>query len=89
MDYEVVASASENNFFKNTGFEYVFDISMETLKPMMHYFSVDKKWPLRNKKMAIKLEFGLIWEANLKYTGSLKRENRNNFQIFIRPNVIF
>lgn len=86
VDYE----GSPDTFFKNAGFEYIFDMDNRTLKPVRHYFTVDKKWPYNEKKIAFSMAVGFIWEGALKYTGVLEdRENRDNFQIILRPNLQF
>lgn len=85
LDLEEYAS-----ILKNSGFEYTFDVDSETLTPLRHYFTVDKKWPFKEQKIAFSLTVGFIWEDAEKYTGPLRdKEGRDNFQIVIRPNILF
>lgn len=79
-----------DSLFKNAGFEYIFDMDNRTFKPVRHYFTVDKKWPYKEKKMAFSMAVGFIWEGALKYTGALEdKEKRDNFQVILRPNLQF
>jgi len=82
-------AAPADSFLNNSGFEYTFHADAETLQPISHFFSVDKKWPLPERRMAFSLAVGFVWEANRKYLGTLAREKGDDFQIFIRPNLTF
>jgi hypothetical protein len=73
----------------NSGFEYTYDMDRKNLRPIRHYFYVDKKWPIENKQMALSLAVGFVWESADKYTGALAAGRGNNFQFIIRPNIEF
>ncbi len=60
----------------------------KNLKPIRHYFYVDKKWPFENKQMAFSLALGFVWESAHKYTGELASPG-SNFQLILRPNIEF
>ncbi|MFZ3071903.1 MAG: hypothetical protein WA162_01525, partial [Thermodesulfobacteriota bacterium] len=78
------------SFLKNSGIEYTYDMGIKTFEPLKHYFTIDKKWPLKDKKMAFSLVMGFIWEGAEKYTGKLGSDGKENeFTIIIRPNIIF
>ncbi|MBI5047339.1 MAG: hypothetical protein HZB54_00105 [Deltaproteobacteria bacterium] len=78
------------SILKNSGFEYTFDMDMKTLDPLRHYLVVDKKWPFKGPKIAFSLAVGFIWEAAKRYTGSLRSKgDGDDFQIIIRPNILF
>jgi len=86
VDYQLV----ENTIFNNMGFEYTYDMSRHTFSAIRHYFLVDKKWPFHNKQLAFSLATGFVWESAKKYTGLLAAGNdKNNFQIILRPNIEF
>ncbi|MDY6824939.1 MAG: hypothetical protein SWH68_14255 [Thermodesulfobacteriota bacterium] len=85
LDFEAPA----DSILKNSGFEYTFSATEGTFKPISHYFSVDKKWPLKDKKLAFSLVLGFVWETDRKYTGTLSRNKDSDFQVFIRPNFYF
>lgn len=78
-----------DSVWQNSGFEYTFHADSETLRPISHFFSVDKKWPLPGRRMVLSIAVGFVWEANRKYLGALSREKGDDFQIFIRPNLTF
>jgi hypothetical protein len=85
LDFEETGS-----LWKNSGFEYIFDVEKDTLKPLRHYITVDRKWPWKERGMGFALVAGFIWEAESKYTGSLAdSRERDEFKFIIRPNVIF
>ena len=84
LDYKPESSS----LFNNSGFEYTYDMDRNTLKPIRHYFYVDKKWPIENKQMAFSLAGGFVWESAHKYTGELASRG-NSFQLMVRPNIEF
>lgn len=85
LDFE-----NPKSFLKNSGLEYTYDMDIKTFEPLKHYFTIDKKWPLKNKKIAFSLAVGFIWEGAEKYTGKLgSDDNEDDFRIIIRPNIIF
>ena len=90
------------SLFRNTGIEYRMDFDPLDAAVIRHYFTVDKKVPfiigerfegkkLVPRRFAFVLALGFIWEANQKYSGSLKalRGEKPNWQFVIRPNVEF
>jgi len=83
-------SASKLSIFKNSNFEYIFDIDAKKINFIRHYFMAGKKFPMKNKKIVFMLGAGFLWEGSDKYTGRLKRTTENkNFQILLRPNIEF
>lgn len=86
LDFE----ASPNSILNNSGFEYTIDMDKKTFTPIRHYFIVDKKWPIKANKMGFSFAVGFIWQGANKYTGSLEdKENKEDFQIILRPNILF
>lgn len=85
LDYEAPASS----ILKNSGFEYTFHVTSDGFQPISHYLSVEKKWPIKDKKIAFSLAVGGVLETSRKYTGSLSRNKSSDFQVFIRPNIEF
>ena len=78
---------SESFLLNNSGFEYTYSMDRRTFKPVEHYFTVDKKWPLTDRRIALSLAVGFLWDSSYKYKGSLA--DKNNFQLIIRPNIEF
>ncbi len=86
VDYQQARYA----FFKNSGFEYTFDMDRRTFSAIRHYFFVDKKWPLQNRQIAFSLALGFVWESAKKYTGALAAgRDKDDFQFILRPNIEF
>ncbi|MHB8844561.1 MAG: hypothetical protein ACYC7L_07390 [Nitrospirota bacterium] len=79
-----------DTIFNNSGFEYTVDMERGTFTPIRHYFFVEKKWPLENRKMAFSLATGFIWESAGKYSGTLAADHTGSrTQIILRPNLEF
>lgn len=78
------------SILNNSGFEYTVDMEMSTFTPVRHYFLVDKKWPLKGRKMAFCLATGFVWESARKYTGALASgRGTSDLQVILRPNLEF
>jgi hypothetical protein len=73
------------SLFNNSGFEYTIDLNSKTFTPLRHYFSVDKKWPLEDREIA--LAVGFVWESAAEYSGQLAIGRSNSFQFLLRPNI--
>ena len=86
VDFNAVTST----FYHNSGFEYTFDMKRRTFDGIRHYFTVDKKWPLKSKKIALALAVGFVWESAKKYTGALGADRTGNtLEFIVRPNIEF
>lgn len=80
----------ESSLFNNSGFEYSYDMDRRTFRAIRHYFYVDKKWPFEERKAAIALALGFVWESAQKYTGTLAAgREKDDVQFIIRPNLEF
>jgi len=77
----------------NSGFEYVSDFSQKKLEPIRHYFLVEKKFPMKNSRLAFSMGLGFVWTADKKYSGPLSSagdiKTTNTFQFILRPNLEF
>lgn len=92
IDY--VTGEFYRTIFKNTEFEYRFDLNKKNWKVVRHFFLAGKNFPLGSpvakKKLVFKLRLGFLWEGEEKYTGSLARLKKEDyFQFLFRPNVEF
>ncbi len=86
--------AGDNFWLHNSGIEYVSDFSQKKLEPIRHYLVVDKKFPMKNSRMAFTLGLGFVWTADKKYSGPLTNaangsRTQNSFQFILRPNIEF
>lgn len=86
------------SLFKNTEFEYRFDVDNKNWKIIRHFFLAGKSFPFGKKKsetplkrwLVFKLRLGFLWEGEEKYTGSLARAKKEDyFQFLFQPNVEF
>lgn len=86
-------SGKSNFWLHNSGIEYISDFSQKTFKPIRHYFLVDKKFPMKNSRLAFSLGLGFIWTADEKYSGPLsdagKMKTTSAFQFILQPNLVF
>ncbi|MCX5793564.1 MAG: hypothetical protein NTY45_15295 [Elusimicrobia bacterium] len=87
-------SGKDNFWLHNSGFEYVSDFSQKKLEPIRHYLVVDKKFPMKNSRMAFTLGLGFVWTADKKYSGPLSNKagninTTNTFQFILQPNLEF
>jgi len=86
IDYE----SRRFSLFKNTEFEYRFDIDKKNWEIIRHFFLGGKSFPLGKSKKVFKLRLGFLWEGSQKYTGSLRRiKSGEAFRILFRPNIEF
>lgn len=85
VDYE------SGRFFwlNNTGYMYKFDANARSFSAVQHHFLIDKKFPLKNRKMVPTLAVGFLWRARDKYRGSLRTEESGRFQVLVQPNLEF
>lgn len=73
----------------NSGFEYRIDFDSKTLEPVRHLLTVDKNWPVKSHKFGFSLSLGFLWESEKLYTGSLQDRDQDDFQLILRPNLVF
>jgi hypothetical protein len=81
-------------WLNNSGFEYTSDFSQKKLEPIRHYLVLDKKFPMKDSRMAFTLGLGFVWTADKKYSGPLSNaagniNTTNTFQFILRPNLEF
>ncbi|MBI4395523.1 MAG: hypothetical protein HY548_00415 [Elusimicrobia bacterium] len=74
---------------RNSGFTYKYDFSQSNFSVIQHDFMVDKKFPLKNRKLVPALAVGFLWQAKGKYTAPLETMERKRFQLIFRPNIEF
>ncbi len=75
-------------FLQDIGFDYRMEFLQKNLHPSRQQLIVDKYWPLNQDKLTFSLGFGLIWESDVRYTGSLA-DNQKRWSVVLRPNLRF
>lgn len=73
--------------YENTEIELTSSFNLKTYEPIRYYFLIGKKFPLKNKRMAISFSLGFVWDSNKKYQDYYS--NQNTFSFLIRPNIEF
>ncbi|HUL00382.1 MAG TPA: hypothetical protein VLX29_05935 [Nitrospirota bacterium] len=76
------------SLLNNSGFEYTYYMDRRTFSAVEHYFTVDKKWPLENRQIALALALGFEWQSAKKYTGPYATGS-DSFTFIVRPNIQF
>ncbi|OGS13925.1 MAG: hypothetical protein A2234_07015 [Elusimicrobia bacterium RIFOXYA2_FULL_58_8] len=88
------AEGKTSFWLHNSGFEYTSDFSQKKLEPIRHYLVLEKKFPVKNSRMAFTLGLGFVWTADKKYSGPLSNaagniNSTNTLQFILRPNLEF
>ncbi|MBU0730243.1 MAG: hypothetical protein KKE17_05870 [Proteobacteria bacterium] len=84
IDYE----ASWLSLMQNSGFEFTLKFDAAEMNLVQNTFFVSKKWPMQ-KVAALTIDIGYIWEANRKYSGYLRDDEKNDLSFIMRPNIEF
>lgn len=87
IDYHPAAS----RFWFNSGFQYQADLSQRDGSPLRHTVSVDKKFPLGSRRLALSTALGFVWTARGRYRGTLaaRVSDEPQFQVVLRPTLQF
>lgn len=79
---------SGDDFFRNLGVEYQYDMLARNLKPARHYLLFEKNWPGADGETTYSLGFGGIYQAASRYATQTTGSTRN-WSIMVRPNILF
>ncbi|MDX8380772.1 MAG: hypothetical protein R8M14_01515 [Ghiorsea sp.] len=79
---------AKGDFMRDIGFDYQLDILQKTFRMSKQTLIIDKHWPLNNDKITATLSFGVIWQGDDRYLGSLAT-NQDKVTFIIRPNISF
>ena len=82
-------NSSVLSWLKNSSFEFKWDFALNDGNFMRQEYIVGKKIPLKDYKVALKLDFGLIWQNCRSYSGDLRDRDSNSYTIVFRPNLQF
>ena len=70
-----------------------FDWKLELTQSNLDFARVDlvfgKKYPLKDKGYALSLNFGVVYERDIKYLGALVDPNAENITFVFQPNIEF
>lgn len=85
LDYK----ASWLGWLENSSFEYKTELSQDNFAFLRQDLVVGKRYPMKDKKWALSLDVGLVYEKDRKYTGALYDPTADNITIVFRPNIVF
>lgn len=85
LDYK----ASWLGWLENSSFEWKTELAQENFAFLRQDLVVGKRYPMKDKKWALSLDVGLVYEKDRKYTGALYDPTADNITIVFRPNIVF
>lgn len=77
------------SWLKNSSFDLRWDFGLRRAGIMRQEYIVGKRLPLKNYNLALKFDFGLIWQNSRSYSGSLRDRHSDNLTLVFRPNIQF
>ncbi len=82
-------NSSAVSWLKNSSFDFRWDFGLRNGNIMRQEYIIGKKLPLKDYDLALKIDFGLIWQNYKSYAGTLRDRQSNNLTIVLRPNIQF
>ena len=77
------------SWLKNSRVNLLTEFTSDSMTFARQELLFAKKMPLQSCRCALELGLGLIYERDVKYTGSLANTDRNAFSLVLRPNLEF
>lgn len=77
------------SWLKNSSFDFRWDFALTDGAIMRQEYIIGKKMPLKDYKVALKFDFGLLWQNYRAYSGRLRDLEGNSYTIVFRPNLQF
>lgn len=77
------------SWLKNSSFDLKWDFALRNGSILRQEYIIGKKLPLKDYKVAFIVDFGMIWQNNQGYSGSLREKPDNSFTFVLRPNLQF
>jgi hypothetical protein len=82
-------NSSVLSWLKNSSFDFRWDFALKDGNVMRQEYIIGKKMPLKDYKLALKFDFGLLWQNARAYSGRLRDLEGNSYTIVFRPNLQF
>ncbi len=82
-------NSSALSWLKNSSFDFRWDFGLADGNLLRQEYIIGKKLPLTDYMVALKVDFGMIWQNNRSYSGSLRDKDNNSFTFVFRPNLQF
>ena len=77
------------SWLRNSTYDFRWDFGLKDGNILRQEYIVGKKFPFKSYKLAMKLDFGLIWQNYKAYSGELRDKDSNEFLLVVRPNIQF
>jgi len=77
------------SFLNNSTIDFRWDFSAKNGRLLRQEYVVGKKFPIKNWRVAFKMDVGLIWEDPAKYAGPLRDHDFQSVTAVLRPNIEF
>ena len=77
------------SWLKNSSFAFRWDFALRNGSIVRQEYIIGKTYPFQSPHMALKLDFGLVWESFLNYTGALRDTDHHSYTFVVRPNIQF
>lgn len=82
-------NSSALSWLKNSSFDFKWDFALRDGGILRQEYIIGKKLPLKDYKFAFVVDFGMLWQSNRNYSGSLRDKENNSFTFVFRPNFQF
>jgi hypothetical protein len=87
LDYD--AATRLLPLLENSNISYRISADRRDFALVEQELTLGKKWPLKQYRMALVLDVGVIWYSNRKYRGALADDHDDNFTVILRPTLEF
>ncbi len=82
-------NSSALSWLKNSSFDFRWDLGINGGGVIRQEYTIGKKLPLKEYNLALKFDFGVIWENSRSYSGELRALDQNALTLVFRPNIQF
>jgi hypothetical protein len=76
-------------WLENSSFDWKLELTQSHFEFARLDAVIGKKFPLKDKGFALSLNFGVIYEKDVKYTGALVDPSADNVTFVFQPNIEF
>ncbi|MEI6205249.1 MAG: hypothetical protein WCP20_00570 [Desulfuromonadales bacterium] len=77
------------SYLNNSSIDFRWDFSAKNGRLLRQEYVIGKKFPIKEWRVALRMDAGVIWEDPAKYTGTLRDKDFQNMTAVIRPNIEF
>ena len=77
------------SWLQNSSFDWKLELTQSRFEFARLDAVIGKKFPLKDKGYALSLNFGIVYEKDVKYLGALADPNADNLTFVFQPNIEF